>query len=102
MHMWFWKEKQILVFHDMSSTPENREEATKSSFTLSIRRTILKGHVLYTRVFTHDIQIMWLVEKSKMVQVYFTLDPKGIGDQRNTNGWKGPLEFSWPRLLVHV
>jgi hypothetical protein len=34
----------------------------------------------------HDMQTMWLVKKSKMVQVHFTLDFEGLVDQRNLNG----------------
>ena len=46
---------------------------------------------LYSRAWgpwTHDIQIMWLVEKPKTVQVHFTLDVKGLRDQSKLNEWQ--------------
>ena len=33
---------------------------------------------------THDIQFMWLVKKMKTVQVHFTLDLKGVRDQKSS------------------
>lgn len=40
------------------------------------------------RPLTRDIQIMWLVKKMEMVQVYCTLDLEYFRDHTNLNGWE--------------
>ena len=51
--------------------------------------TLFEGHFTLESLWTLDLwyTIMWLVEKPKMVQVYFTLDFEGLKDQRYAIGW---------------
>ena len=56
---------------------------------------------LYTKAWeplTHDIQIMWLVQRLEVVQVYFILDLEGMSDEEIQMGEKS----TWHLALGQV